>query len=68
MARSITTLACLAAAVLLSGCTSVATDTIGRAAGSQFMQLPLGIGPRDDELKRSPCACIPIPLGQAHPT
>ena len=53
----------LAAALVagLSACQSL-TRTVGQATGRSHIQGPVGVGPGHDELKQSPCACLPVSL------
>ena len=52
----------IASCLVLTGCSNWISDTVGRLQGSDEIPAPVGIGPGQDELRRSPCACIPIPL------
>lgn len=46
----------------LSACGDQITRQAGFAAGDHKLELPVGIGPDSTELKKSPCACLPIEL------
>ena len=54
-------LALLAAICLLAGCAPL-YDRIGELRGDDTIPAPVGTGPGQDELYRSPCACIEITL------
>ena len=53
-----------AALAMLGGCAGL-TDMVGRARGADETSPPGGIGPREHQLKRSPCACLPVTLEAA---
>ena len=50
------------AALTLQGCTAL-SDAVGRSRGTDKETTPVGVGPRDTDLKRSPCACLELPFG-----
>ncbi len=54
--------AALALILMLPSCGDRITRQAGFIAGDHEMELPVGIGPDPNELRESPCACIPIPL------
>lgn len=57
--------AALAAAVLaLAGCTGPLVEGASELAGQDRMGEPAGVGAGEDELRRSPCACIRIELAE----
>ena len=55
-------LALLFLAATLSACVTTAQRTAGQLRGADELRPPLSIGPEPHELKRSPCACIRVPL------
>ena len=48
--------------VLMVGCAGPVQRLVGEATGESDRPLPVTIGPAQDNLKRSPCACIEIQL------
>ena len=55
--------ALLAAALALQGCViGQAQQAVGIVRGADGMPAPVGVGPAAHELKRTPCACIPVAL------
>lgn len=51
----------------VSGCVSLAQRTAGELRGADQLDYPISVGPQSHELKRSPCACIPVPLKRPGP-
>lgn len=47
---------------LTAGCAGPVQRLVGEAAGESDRPLPVTVGPAQDNLKRSPCACIEIQL------
>ena len=48
--------------LFLSACAGDVSRTAGFAAGDHRLDLPIGVGPDSNELKKSPCACLEIEL------
>jgi len=55
-------LAALCLIATLTGCITNVQRAVGEARGADELKNPLSIGPGPHENKRSPCACIRIPL------
>ena len=52
-----------AVALVLQGCViGQAQRAVGTLRGADGMPKPVGIGPGANELKRTPCVCLPVPL------
>ena len=48
--------------LLIAGCATIAQEQVGKLRGADELKQPPGIGPGANDLKRSPCACIAVPL------
>ena len=59
--------AILLSALALGACGDAIPRHAGFIAGDHEMELPVGIGPEQNELRLSPCACIEIPLAGPPP-